>query len=292
MRQAIQTPLYASLLLITFVAMSAAALSPRQPPEEKKDKAGKEEPNVDEEWRKDAEKVMNGIELEKLVDEEWTKVKLIQKPLLYYSEPTRAHDRGSVWAWGEKGRPVAIVKLCQRDDLRSKWQISITNTSGGKLRANRDNARWWRENESAVELKDVPNAPPPATEVQQRQLHLKQLALMFTGHEFWDPNNSRYELRRLEKPLHTYKDEDAGIQIGALYTLANGTNPEIMLFIEARIDPKNGTKAAWQFLASRTGHAELHLDYNGKEVFTVPRVSRAGPDQPYWLTFVSLKNEP
>jgi hypothetical protein len=294
MRQAFQNPSYLYLLLITLVGVSGGALSARETPEEKKDKAHKEkEPNVDEEWHKEAEKVVNGIELEKRVNENWVKVKRIEKPLLYYSEPTRNHDRGSVWAWGEKGRPVALVKLCQQVGVRSRWKISITNTSGGKLRASHDNARWWLENESAVELKDIPNAPAPATDSQQRQRQLKQMALKFTGHEFWDPDNSRYELRRLERPLHIYKGEDGGVQDGALYTLANGTNPEIMLFIEARVDPKNGKKATWQFLVGRLAHAELHLEYDGKEVFTAPRANRlSGPGQPYWLSYISLNKEP
>jgi hypothetical protein len=293
MRQAIQNPVYVSLLLIfTLMGVPTAALSPRQPPEEKKDKAGKEkEPKVDEEWRKEAEKVVSAIELEQLVDENWVKVKRIEKPLLYYSEPTRGKDRGSVWAWCEKGRPVALAKLCQSVGVRSRWQISITNTSGRKLRASRDNAVWWLENESVVELKNIPNAPTPATDAEQRQRQLKQMALKFTGHEFWDPDNSRYELRRLERPLHTYQDESGGVQNGALYTLANGTNPEIMLFIEARVDPKNSTKAAWQFLVGRTAHAELRLEYDGKEVFTSPRANRLGPNTPYWLTFISLNNK-
>jgi hypothetical protein len=108
-----------------------------------------------------------------------------------------------------------------------------------------------------------------------------------SGHEFWDPNDSRYELRRLDRPLHTYRDEGAGLLEGAVYTLANGTNPEILLFVEARTN-KDG-KAAWQFAVGRLAHAELHLEYDGKEVFDAARADRArlaGPDRPYWVTFL------
>ena len=71
---------------------------------------------------------------------------------------------------------------------------------------------------------------------------------------------SRYELRRLERPLHTYRDEENGILDGPLYTLANGTNPEIMLFVEARADLKDTSKSSWQFTVGRVSHAELHLE--------------------------------
>jgi hypothetical protein len=291
-------PTHASFLILLaattiLVAATAPAPARHEPPTAKQDDPQKaNEPNVDEERHKEAEKVVSGIELEKLVDGNWTTVRRIEKPLLYYSEPTREHVTGSVWAWGEKGRPVALVKLCQQVGVQSRWKISLTNTSGGKLRASHDSARWWRENESAVELKDIPDAHMPATDRQQRQRQLKQILLKFTGHEFWDPGNSRYELRRLERPLHTYQDEDGGVQAGALCTLANGTNPEIMLFIEARVDPKIGTNARWQFLVARLAHAELYLEYGGREVFAAPRANRlSGPNMPYWLTYVS-PNEP
>ena len=207
--------------------------------------------------------------------------------MLYYGDPTRNNDRGSVWAWGEKGRPVAVLELYRGANERTKWVSVICNTSGGKIRATRGGVPWWRANDSASELKDVPGAPAPAADAAQRQRQLRLLATKFAGHEFWDPNNSRYDLRRLDRPLHTYRDEDAGILDGALYTLANGTNPEILLFVEARSDSKT-----WQFTTGRVAHAELHLEYDGKEVFTAPRADRvrlAGPDKPYWLSFIESK---
>ena len=285
-RLAIRIPFCAGLMFAALlVGSSAPADPPKEPPGEKPDK-----PDADEEHRRAAEKVVDAIDLEVLVAEKWTKVKRIDKPLLYYGDPTRETDRGSVWGWGEKGRPVALIELFQNTNDRKRWAYAICNTSGGKLRAKYAGANWWRENESASELKTIPGAPAPAAEAPQRQRQLKQLAGKFTGHQFWDPNNSRFELRRLERPLHTYRDEENGVLEGAVYTLANGTNPEIMLFIEARVNPKDKTKPVWRFTVGRSAHAELHLEFDGKEVFEAPRADRAGlsaPDKPYWLGNIS-----
>jgi hypothetical protein len=144
-------------------------------------------------------------------------------------------------------------------------------------------------------LKDVPGADALGADGPQRQRQLKQLAQKFTAHQFWDPNNSRYELRRLEKPLHTYRDPDAGIAEGALYALVNGTNPEILLFIEARTTPKDAAKPVWRFGVGRSSHAELHLLYDEKEVFESPRADRGNlcaPNKPYWITDVVLPVQP
>jgi hypothetical protein len=292
-RQAIRIPVNACLMLVALLVVSAAwADPPKEPPEAKKDKPETSTgADADEQYRREAEQLVGGIELEVLVAEKWSGVKRIEKPLLYYGDATRENDRGSVWGWGEKGRPVALIELFQNANDRQKWVYTICNTSGGKLRAKRGGEVWWQENKSVSELKEIPGAPAPSAEAPQRQRQLKQLAQKFTGHEFWDPDNSRYELRRLERPLHTYRDEDGGVLDGALYTLANGTNPEIVLFVEARVNPKDKSRTVWQFTVGRLSHAELHLEYDGKEVFDAPRGDRvSGRDKPYWLGLIESKS--
>src|SRR5262245_40409109 len=288
-RQALRIPVVACLLFAATLMGSAAPVEDPKTPEKK---AGAE---ADEEYRHAAEKLVGTIEVEVLVGEKWTKVKRIEKPMLFYGDPTRNNDRGSVWGWSEKGRPVALLELYQNVTDRTKWVTCVCNTSGGKLRASRDGEAWWRENTSTTELKDIPSAPVPAADAPARQRQLKQLAGKFTGHEFWDPNNSRYELRRLDRPLHTYQDEEGGILDGALYALANGTNPEILLFVEARANPEDKSKAVWQFAVGRLAHAELHLLYDGKEIFEAARADRnglSGSDKPYWVGFITVEAMP
>jgi hypothetical protein len=44
----------------------------------------------------------------------------------------------------------------------------------------------------------------------------------------------------------------------------------------------------WQYAVGRLAHAELHLLYDGEEVFDVPRGNRvAGSDKPYWIGFIN-----
>jgi len=290
-RSALQMPVQASLTIAALLVLSIAlADSPkRPPPETNKDKAEKGPgPDAEEKFRREAEKVVGEIALEVLSDDKWIKVERIEKALLFYSDPTRNNDRGSVWGWGQKGRPLALLELWQSMTDRTRWFFAVCNTSGGKLRATRAGQPWWRENDSAAELKDIPGALAPSAEAAQRQRQLKPLAQKFTGHQFWDPDNTRYELRRLERPLYTYRDEAGGVLEGGLFALANGTNPEIMLFVEARVDPKDNRKAGWRYTVGRLAHAELHMQYDGKEVFSAPRGNRVSAAyKPYWLSFIS-----
>jgi hypothetical protein len=275
-------------LTAALLLAAVAAATPQEPKKDAPDKAAE----ADERHRVEAERVVSQIEVEVQTDDAWSKVERIEKPLLYYGDATRENDRGSVWGWGRKGRPVALVELYQNVNYRTRWVYAICNTSGKRLRAGRGGNPWWLANDSASELKDVPGAPAPAADPAQRQRQLKALAGKFTGHQFWDPDNTRYELRRLEHPLQTYRDEAGGVLDGALYALANGTNPEILVFVEARANPAGDSKPAWQFAVGRLAHAELHLEYDGKEVFDAPRGNRvSGRDRPYWLGFISTEPE-
>jgi hypothetical protein len=172
MRQAILSPIYACLMMVALLVLSAATSAEpfQEPPEPKKGEPEKGTMADEEQHRREAERVVRGIELEMLVDEKWSEVKRIEKPLLFYGDPTRGHTRGSVWAWGETGRPVALLELFQNGSNRTKWVCGLCNTSIGKLRAKREGDSWWRENDSAVELKEIPGAPVPAADAQKRQL--------------------------------------------------------------------------------------------------------------------------
>jgi hypothetical protein len=291
-RQAMQPPVKAYRLLVILLVVSAAlAGAPPSPPSEA-DKDKRTGADSDKPIRREAERVIRDIDLEILSDDQWTKVERIEKPLLFYGDPTRDNDRGSVWGWGRKGRPVALLELFQGAGNRTRWVFAMCNTSGGKLRARRAGAPWWGENDSAAELKDVPGAQAPAAEAPLRQRQLKLLAQKFTGHEFWDPDNTRYELRLLTQPLYTYRDEASGVLDGGLFTLANGTNPEIMVFIEARVDAKDRSKSVWQYAVGRSAHAELHLEYDGKEVFAAPRGNKVSAwNRPYWLGFIDVAGD-
>jgi hypothetical protein len=234
------------------------------------------------EIRKAAEQLVDGLELEALRGETWVKVKRIDRPLLLFSDDTRADDRGSLWAWSDKGRPLALFEIFQKATSRTVWTVGICNTSGGRLRAGRMGGPWWLENDSDIAFKDVPAAPPVAPEPALRQRQMKLLAQNFTAYTMFRDGVCT-DLRRLDRPLHSYRDEEAGILEGGLFAFANGTNPELLLFIEARQGKGKASKPAWQFGVGRASYGQLHAEYEGKEVYLATYGNLViGRDKPFW----------
>src|SRR3954451_8916133 len=85
------------------------------------------------EVRKSAEQLVDSLDLEALRGETWFKAQRIDRPLLFYTDPTRGDDSGFLFGWGDKGRPLAVVEMYQKTANRSVWDAHVTNTSGGRL---------------------------------------------------------------------------------------------------------------------------------------------------------------
>lgn len=130
---------------------------------------------------------------------------LIAKPALTYTDPARKNSDGSVWVWPAKGRPRAAVELFA-SQYDHQWMHAITLVSDDLVELNIPGAQQWRPKSSGLTWTDL--AEPVSEGAPARLRQMKALARRFKSHEFWDPKNSRYELRLLVSPLHRYEDDD------------------------------------------------------------------------------------
>jgi len=193
----------------------------------------------------------------------------IERPLLLFGDDPRNLTRGILWGWGA-GRPVAVAELWRGRAEDSPYAVSVTLAGLELIVMNSDGALRWQPAEKQIDFVPLADAPPPAAKETGRLRQIKDIARRFTAHEFWDPENSRFELRLLVQPVHRYRDAANEIQDGAMFVLAHGTNPEALLLIEAAGPTVEG--AGWQYGLVRTSNAELHAELDGKEVWMQTRV--------------------
>jgi hypothetical protein len=96
---------------------------------------------------------------------------------------------------------------------------------------------------------------------------MKELRGRFTAYET-ATQNGRIELRPLVTPLARYADAKRQIVDGAIFAFASGTNPEVLLILEAH--QINDDDTAWQYgLIHMTGEA-VAAQLDGKEVWSRP----------------------
>ena len=72
---------------------------------------------------------------------------------------------------------------------------------------------------------------------------------------------------------------------GAIFAYANGTNPELLLLLEAR--RQGDSPPGWWYAAARLGRAELILKLGPRDVWSAPILERGltlNPADPYYTT--------
>jgi hypothetical protein len=79
-----------------------------------------------------------------------------------------------------------------------------------------------------------------------------------------------WELRLLPKPLVTYQAASAGVLEGALFAMVSsaGTDPEIILVIEARHPAAGGDGWTWHYAAVRFSDKDLTVRRNGDQLWS------------------------
>ena len=204
----------------------------------------------------------------------------VERPLYRYADAARIIAEGAIWAWGSEGRPVAMAKCWK--NRNGTQTVAFSLTSDERVVARGPEGKVWRPQELQVEPAELMGAPPPDPKEAGRLRQLKEQARRFTAHEFWDPDNSRFELRLLVQPVHRYRDEKRKILDAAVFLLAYDNNPQVLLLIEMMNSPDG--KAKWQYLLGRVSSAELHVELDGREVWKQGRTPGiiGTPTDPYW----------
>ncbi len=205
-------------------------------------------------------------------------IERIENPVLRYTEPVRGPTHGTVWLWGRKGRPVAVLEMIREAERQDWFCFHATTDKPIKLTAR--TGQSWTPKSSDLKFKPLPDAPSPADSPAGRMRQMKEFSRKFSSHEIW--LNARHEMRVLPAPLHRYEDRERQLLDGAIFAIVVGTHPEATLFLEAT-QPVGESKPRWQFAVGRSGAAEIVVLYDDQEVHHLPRIETfPPPTNSYW----------
>jgi hypothetical protein len=187
---------------------------------------------------------------------------------LRWANNARGSEDGMTLLFVHEGRPLAAACVFP---WAKRLEHDFESLSRGKIVAKREGAVVWQPQQAGVTFADIPGAPEPDQAKAQRLRQMKNLAEKFKGTMLgWKIDSTdREELRLLSRPLYRYEPKVGGDLIdGAVFAFVMGTDPEIILLIEA---VKDKGKSKWQFAFARRTSGELEARLGDAVVWKAAR---------------------
>ena len=207
------------------------------------------------------------------MDDDWTAVELSPEPLFRYADVPRGILDASLWCWGAKGRPVALTKLEMvkaSANVAAQWQYCAASLAERPVWIAWPTRPRFVSSKAGLELHTILESPQPGDKPATRLRQMKDLVKRFSATIFIDGKEAlKQEMRQLASPIHRYADDATGLVDGAIFGFStNGTNPDVLLLIEARSAKE--APPQWQYGIVGMTYAEAHVRLDRTEVFEVP----------------------
>jgi hypothetical protein len=213
------------------------------------------------------------------------KFELLSTPVFRHGQLVRSggQDIGAIWLWLQKdGRPGVVGTVFTYPsggagyrnvvhELHSLAAMPLTAVWRGRV--------LWTPQRAGLDWKLIPDAPVPAELATRRLRQARLLSDRFKAHSI-DHEGGRWELRLLPKPVYRYQPKTRDSTLGgALFAFCQGTDPEIFLAIEAR---RSVEGFRWHYACAAFSDYELHVRCDDVEVWDVPKMVGAYPQEPHF----------
>jgi len=208
------------------------------------------------------------------------------QPVIRWRNVVRGQEGEAMMVvWAHHGRPVAMASLYPWNGKMCHEFDSLSREN--KLIARDKDKVIWSPATAGVEFKEFPAAPKPAKTPGERLRQMKTIAERFnakmTG--WLGDNTDQEELRLLPRPLFRYdltkaKDADPNLLDGALFAYVQGTDPEVVLVLEAI---GTADKADWQYALVRATSGGLEVKLDKEVVWTAKKApANRNPNLPHF----------
>lgn len=218
---------------------------------------------------------------------------LVEDPVFRYDDQPRRFIDATMWIWTDGLRPVACQKIEARLHQNTgipQWGYCFTSLSSRKLSVKWSVERSYESTESGIAFQVLPGAPVPASRSAERKRQMRELARGFSGRILINPRtNESAEIRLFTTPIFEYADEETKLLSGAVFGFeTNGTNPDLLVLLEARGEPE---RPRWEFAPARMTTGGITLNYREEQVWEAPFVQPATGPYANWLFFWTPREE-
>jgi hypothetical protein len=214
-------------------------------------------------------------------------VTLHAEPLLRWINKVVREDDGMLFLWteGDKGRPVATAQFFL---VQTQWHHEFQSLSADRFiaRLEGEDARgWtWEPTRPGLTFVRADRISPPADSANARLRQMKAIADRFTASVDQEGTFANPEqLRLLTTPIYRYSATAQGILDGALFAFVQGTNPEVLMLIEA--DATAPAAKVWRYGFARMSSYNLRVHQGSQLVWNAVRepVPTTDGNSPYFF---------
>jgi hypothetical protein len=204
------------------------------------------------------------------------KLILIEEPLLRFNDQVTGVVDGTLFVWLLDDRPAATASVWIRKTGQEfhEFQSLATDT----LTASSRGMAKWTPAQAGIKRKPAPHAPPPATTAVRRLNQMRALAREYSA-SVTGLEQDQQVLRLLPQPVYRYGRADGPVADGAIFAYCKGTNPEVLLLVEA---VKNGKELQWSHAFARMSSRRCEVRREDKVIWSVPLVRGEPPTDPYF----------
>ncbi len=208
------------------------------------------------------------------------KLSLVPEPLLRFTNPVSGLQDGCFVLWtSEAGRPMIGAQVFLTSD--NLWIHEFQSLASGPILATLDGLSVWSPERAGATSKLVPDATQPANTTVQRLIQMREIASRFKASDEFEGRVQSDELRLLTRPLFRFGKADTETPDGALFAHAHGTDPELLIIVEA-IRGESAYHCHYA-LAPMTGYA-MKATLDGKPNWEVPwRKPPYDPKEPFFI---------
>ncbi len=210
------------------------------------------------------------------------KLTLRENPILNWHNPERLLEQGLLFVWMDGNRPAVLGSVfTYQYNNRPRLKHEVTSVASNALNVTLGGEEVWRPEAAELVGTVVAENAKPAAKASMRLTQMRSIARDLVGKHL-PPNLPPAELRLLPTPLIQYQAQEHGIIDGGLFALAVGTDPEIIVMIEAR---KVGDISKWHLVAFRSHFDALEMSYKGTRVWNAPSVPELAFSGPLQMPF-------
>ena len=215
---------------------------------------------------------------------------LLEKPLLFYTNPVRSNDQhGAIFLWTEAGRPAVIGSIwsaINRQNSSSRivsheWHSLLIDPN---VSAMRNNTPLWASDEPGVAWEQTGRRTAPAATRSARLTQMRSIARRYSVSIQVEGES---DLRLMAQPLYRYPEAVAGVVDGAIFSFAMSTDPELLVLLEVR---EVAGKPAWHVAFARFGNKAMTVKDGERDVFACKQGAPGFSDGKYYLRVASRRN--